>query len=168
MAVHDLSLYLKSDRSSFNLLVHVVSEAELSPKDIVARNTIISIIMIIDTKVTYRDQERNFCCRILFTVLLIQASFYHMAQEARRKSKILDRKRCTFFDAMIGVTGHRLKSVLPLNAAACFVVAAYEMMKKKDIIIIILLLLLDEDIIGVGCWRLHRSASQLWDEWEEG
>lgn len=52
MAVHDLSLYLKSDRSSFNLLVHVVSEAELSPKDIVARNTIISIIMIIDTKVT--------------------------------------------------------------------------------------------------------------------
>ena len=54
----------------------------------------------------------------------------------------------------------------PLNAAACFVVAAYEMM-KKDIIIIILLLLLDEDIIGVGCWRLHRSASQLWDEWDE-
>lgn len=90
-----------------------------------------------------------------------------MAQQARRKSKILDRKRCTFFDAMIGVTGHRLKSVLPLNAAACFVVAAYEMMKKKDIIIIILLLLLDEDIIGVGCWRLHRSASQLWDEWDE-
>ena len=79
MAVHDLSLYLKSDRSSFNLLVHVVvSEAELSPKDIVARNTIISIIMIIDTKVTYRDQERNFCCRILFTIL-IQASFYHVA-----------------------------------------------------------------------------------------
>lgn len=62
---------------------------------------------------------------------------------------------------MIGVTGHRLKSVLPLNAAACFVVAAYYEMMKKDIIIIILLLLLDEDIIGVGCWRLHRSASQL-------
>ena len=59
------------------------------------------------------------------------------------------------------------KSVLPLNAASCFVVATYEMM-KKDNIIIILLLLLDEDIIGVGCWRLHRSASQLWDEWEEG
>ena len=78
MAVHDLSLYLKSNRSSFTLLVHVLSEAELSPKDIVARNTIISIIMIIDTKVTYRDQERNFCCRILFTIL-IQASFYHVA-----------------------------------------------------------------------------------------
>ena len=103
MAVHNLSLYLKSDRSSFNLPVHVVSEAELSPKDIVARNTIISIIMIIDTKVIYRDQERNFCCRILFTIL--QASFYHVAQQApRRKSKILDRKRCTFFAAMIGVT----------------------------------------------------------------
>ena len=110
MAVHDLSLYLKSDRSSFNLLVRVVSEAELSPKDIVARNTIISIIMIIDTKVTYRDQERNFC---LFTIL-IQASFYHVAQQARRQSKILGRKRCTFFAAMIGVTGLRL----PLNAAA--------------------------------------------------
>ena len=81
------------------------------------------------------------------------------------KSKILDRKRCTFFAAMIGVTGHRL----PLNAAACFIVATYYEMMKKDIIIIILLLLLDEDIIGVGCWRLHRSASQLlWDEWEEG
>ena len=55
------------------------------------------------------------------------------------------------------------KSVLPLNAAACFVVATYEMM-KKDNIIIILLLMLGEDIIGVGCWRLHRSAShtQLW------
>ena len=162
MAVHDLSLYLKSDRSSFNLLVHVVSEAELSPKDIVARNTIISIIMIIDTKVTYRDQERNFCCRILFTIL-IQASFYHVAQQARRKSKILDRKRCTFFCCHDRSHRSPAKSVLPLNAAACFVVATYEMM-KKDNIIIILLLMLGEDIIGVGCWRLHRSAShtQLW------
>ena len=52
------------------------------------------------------------------------------------------------------------KSVLPLNAASCFVVATYEMM-KKDNIIIILLLLLDEDIIGVdagGCIDLHRSC----------
>ena len=161
MAVHDLSLYLKSNRSSFTLLVHVLSEAELSPKDIVARNTIISIIMIIDTKVTYRDQERNFCCRILFTIH-IQASSYHVAQQARRKSKILDRKRCTFFAAMI-CRSHR--SPAKVGAAAvecrCLLRSIWDDEEGYYYSTVVAW----RRHLGVGCWRLHRSASQLYVGW---